>query len=233
MKNINQRINGKLAESIITDDYGPTCNNLISEAGLSRLLTKYNEGKEFAIITAYRRQYGKAENIRRNRDLRAVLNAAKMGVYQLVGHWQECRDPDINWRNCPKDQLVDTIERSYMVIKPDAMDSQSFATFIVGLVDEYEQDGALIKQGPDVEFIQGDGTRFSIGTDITLGKITQAYSQYVKKMNVPFVFEGVETPSNNNGSMLFRECGILYPPLTADELKTAKTWPDLVSMKET
>jgi hypothetical protein len=30
---------------------------------------------------------------------------------------------------------------------------------------------------------------------ITVGKLSSMYSKFVKKMNVPFVFEGVETPN--------------------------------------
>ena len=45
---------------------------------------------------------------------------------------------------------------------------------------------------------------------IPFNKIAQAYSQYVKKMNVPFVFEGVESPSSNGGYRMFSKNNILY-----------------------
>ena len=68
-----------------------------------------NNSIDFAIITAYRKkkpngiEYTKKEKIQLNRELRYELNKRKLGVYQLVGHWQECTDPSIDdWRKCPK-----------------------------------------------------------------------------------------------------------------------------------
>ena len=75
------------------DDWGADSdnNNAITEAGLSRIIQKVKSDQEdFIIITAYRGEFDKQENIKRNRDLRAWFNRQKMGVYQLVGHWREC-----------------------------------------------------------------------------------------------------------------------------------------------
>ena len=49
-----------------------------------------------------------------------------------------------------------------------------------------------------------------IGDKLSLNKVGQAYSQFVKKMNVPFVFEGLEKPSGNLGRMLFKMNNIYY-----------------------
>lgn len=63
-------------------------------SSINRLWSNLQD-KTFAIITAYRfndeegNRISTKENIQRNRDLRAQLNDAHMGVYQLVGHWQE------------------------------------------------------------------------------------------------------------------------------------------------
>ena len=63
-------------------------NCIISEDSLSRTLSIIQD-KDFAILTAYRANFTKSENILRNRKLRAILNELHMGVHQLVGHWQE------------------------------------------------------------------------------------------------------------------------------------------------
>lgn len=44
-----------------------------------------------------------------------------------------------------------------------------------------------------------------IGTKLSIGKIGQAYSAHVKKLNVPFKFEGKEIPSSISGRMVFKE----------------------------
>ena len=61
-------------------------NNHISEDSLTRTLSVINN-KTFAIISAYRQDFKKEENIIRNRKLRGILNSKQMGVHILVGHW--------------------------------------------------------------------------------------------------------------------------------------------------
>jgi len=56
--------------------------------------------------------------------------------------------------------------------------------------------------------LQNNGEIFKIGEGASLGKIGQAYSQHVRKMNVPFVFEGVEVPGSNMGSLIFQRAGL-------------------------
>lgn len=188
--------------------------NIISEARLARLVSKID--KEWAIITAYRykdRQgnlLSKKDKIERNRRLRTKLNQRKMGVYQLVGHWQECQEPDTEYKDCPKNKLVDVIERSYMVPKPDIMDSNDFLNFLTALSREFEQDGFVYNDGKVIWIVEDHNNKFKIGTGISLNKIAQAYSQHVRKLNVPFVFEGVEIPGSISGRYVMRHHGLLW-----------------------
>lgn len=210
------------------DDYGKNCanGNLISEAGLSRLLSQ-SKNNDFVIITAYRSEYDKKTNIARNRKLRGFFNSKKMGVYQLVGHWRECSDSTIDYDKCPPSKLVDVIERSYMVIRPENMDVSDFLDTVIELTREFDQDGALVKIGNEYKIFGKDGKSFVIGKFMTLGKISQAYSQFVKKMNTPFVFEGVEIPASISGRMMFTLYGVHYPSLSLDEYKKSQRWEDL------
>ena len=116
---------------------------MISEAGLSRVLSRVDKAEDLVIITAYRSNMSKKENINRNRALRGELNKRKMGAYQLVGHWRECQNPKIEYSDCPKDQLVDAVERSFLVIKPDDMTSKDFLGFLVRMAKKYDQDGIV------------------------------------------------------------------------------------------
>lgn len=183
--------------------------NLICESSLSRLIRLF-ERKSFAVITAYRDEMSKQEKIAKNRQLRGILNSKKMGVHQLVGHWRECQLKGVEYKDCPKDQLVDVIERSYFVPKPDSMDFETFEKIIASLVKEFNQDGAIIGDEKGIYIIEGNGSKFKIGSKLELGKISQAYSQHIKKMNVPFVFEGLEQPASITGRMIMKKHGIRW-----------------------
>lgn len=197
-------------ESISIVDELPN-NNLLTEAGLSRIIQKVKiEKKDFAIITAYRNTYDKQKNIKRNRELRGIFNSKKMGVYPLVDHWRECQLDNVKYEDCPENELEDVIERLYLVIRPESMDWDEFKDMIKSLAKKFEQDGAIISKDGVVNIIEGNGNMFEIGSEMKLNKIAQAYSQYVKKMNVPFVFEA-EVPSTNIGRMIFEKNGLLYP----------------------
>ena len=190
--------------------------NIISEAGLSRLLSKYNNSKgTFAIITAYRNEENgkrltKNDKIALNRKLRSELNSLKMGVYQLVGHWRECSDPDIDYNECPKNMLVDVIERSYFVPKSASLTDDEFELIILKLTKKYNQDASLLYRDGVSYLLYKTGKKEPKGSDLSLNKLSQAYSQYVKKMNVPFVFEGIEQPSSISGARVMKNENIKY-----------------------
>lgn len=192
--------------------------HMINEAGLSRLLQRISqENNDFAIITAYRFNYSKEENVLRNRHLRGMLNDKKLGVYPVVGHWQECQLKDeegnpIPYNNCPKDQLKDVIERSYVVVRT-GMPLEEFFDLMMQLGKEYNQDGVLMRVGNEMGVFnpRSREIEFRLGNEIVLGKIAQAYSQHVKKLNVPFVFEGLETPNCvSQGKEAFYQMGFRW-----------------------
>lgn len=55
-------------------------NDLISEDSLVRTL-EFAKAKDFAILTAYRAEFSKRQNIVRNRKLRTILNSRRLGVH--------------------------------------------------------------------------------------------------------------------------------------------------------
>lgn len=202
------------------DDFGSDGLNvnLITEAGLSRVLNKI-ENNVFSIITAYRGEYNKYQNITRNRNLRNEFNKRKMGVYQLVGHWRECSVDNVDYNDCPDDKLIDVVERSYLVVKPEDIEYGEFEDIIIDLVNKFDQDGAILKNDKGFFIVESSGNKFKIGSKMVLGKISQAYSQYIKKMDVPFVFEGVEVPNTNFGRQIAKEFGIKYPVGDFDDFR--------------
>jgi hypothetical protein len=188
--------------------YEDSCYNrsIISESSLSHILDLMNN-KSFTIISAHRNLFNREENIIRNRKLRDIFNKRKMGVHQLIGHWRECQLKDKNgkpvkYELCPVDKLTDVLERSYLVIKPDDMSQQEFEALIktAMTIDGETQDGVIIKNDDNTYSVMNDsGEKMKIGDNLKLNKIAQAYSQHIKKQDVPFVFEGMEIP---NGSIM-------------------------------
>jgi len=222
------------AANVLTyDDWGPDSenNNAITEAGLARIIQKVKVDQEdFIIITAYRGEFDKKENIARNRDLRHWFNRQEMGVYQLVGHWRECSIENVPYDQCPADKLVDVVERSYLAVRPDTMSAKEFFGKCKFLTKKWKQDGSVIRIqelfGNEIQILETSGDTFGIGSGISLGKISQAYSQHVKKLNTPFVFEGVEVPATNMGKQIAEKYNFNYPVGTWNDLKS---WESIIS----
>lgn len=185
--------------------------NLLNEATLTRLVNIL-ENKTYAILSAYRKKFSKKENIKRNRILRGILNANKMGPYQLVGHWLEAPDGK-KWDEVPKSELTDTIKRSYLVCKPDDMSYEEFKDILTDCltIDNEVQDcGVIHRAGGKWYLYFVDGTEKYLGDRITFNKIGEVYSQWVKRMDKPFVFECLEEPGSISGKLAFKRFNIKY-----------------------
>lgn len=187
------------------------CSNhcIISEDSLSRILNVI-KNNDFAILTAYRGNFSKSENILRNRKLRGILNAKKIGVHQLVGHWQEAPTGN-DYTDCTSRELTDVVERSYLIKRPSDMSYDEFEALVLELltIDGETQDAAILKNDDGIFLLYNNGTKELIGNDVSLGKINQAYSQYVKN-NLPFVFEGIEIPATNLAKQMYTKHHILF-----------------------
>ena len=196
--------------------------NLLSEAGLSRIITQIKiDKKDFSTISAFRGNLTRKENEARNKQLRASLRPYKIGTYSLIGHWQECSDPNVEYKACPKDKLIDVIERSYLIVRPDNITQDSFKKIITELCAKYQQDGAILSIDGKIYLIEKTGALTKIGDKVTLNKISQAYSQYIKKKNVPFVFEA-EVPGSSSGRRVFSLNEIKYVTGHLPDLKEFK-----------
>lgn len=84
-------------------------------------------------------------------------------------------------------------------------------------IDSETQDGAIAKfvsKGNDVYFLKKTGTLTKIGSKVNFSnaavKLADAYSQHVKKVNTPFVFDGEEVPQTIIGNMMYENEGFLY-----------------------
>lgn len=187
---------------LINEEFKTDYPMTLSEGSLTRIMDRINnKNLDYAIITAYRAFNSKKENIQLNRDLRHELNNKFLGVYPLVGHWFECPDEYSDWRLCPKELLTEVIERSYLIIRPESFDVEEFRDYILYLSspEKYNQNAVVMKiKDLDMNGVYNyEGIEYEKfeNEEMTLFKTARAYSQYVKKMEVPFVFEGLEIPN--------------------------------------
>lgn len=171
--------------------------------GFSRMLDQAKHG-DFAILTAYKvfdndnNKIPKEVNVQRNRELRSDLDAARLGTHPLVGHWRECIDPNMQYDQCPANKLVDAVERSYFVPRNAAVNPEKFKQMILSLAAKYNQNAVVLKSGTDVKLVEPSGNEIvNLGSHATVGKISQGYSQYVRNLKTPFIFEAEEDYWNN------------------------------------
>ena len=188
-------------------------SNPIVESTLARLLNRL-DSDDFAIITAHRAANTKRENILRNRALRYELNKRKMGVYQLIGHWLEAPDgyDGVPYNEIPKNVLKDTVERSYLVERPSDMEFKDFIGLMQSLmtIEGQTQDAIVVGHEGSVFLLYKDGNMEKIATSYNMGKIAQAYSEWVGKKNAKFVFEGMEVPGSNAMRKIFHDTHIKW-----------------------
>jgi len=163
----------------------------LDEASLARAYQHVVEKKvpSWGMLTAYRYANNKKQNQEANKKLETDLRSKGYGFFKVEGHWQECQDSNLNYVDCPKDKLQDSIEVSLFVPHMKRKDAES-------LCKKYEQD-AVIYGGEDTKgdahLIFKNGTEDNIGK-FQPGKVEQAYSKF--KGGKTFVF-GKEKKKEN------------------------------------
>ena len=182
----------------------------ISESSLSRLW-KQVQNNDFCVITAFRGEYNRKQNIKRNQELLKTLNKEKMGPYSLIGHWQEAPD-GVEWKDANPEDLTDVQEDSFLFVRKTEMDVESFKEFVTELVKTYNQNAGVISIDGTIYLIFKDGSTEKIGNSMKMNTIGDAYSIMKKKPKIPFVFEGLRIPNAPVlGRAVFNKIGLKYP----------------------
>lgn len=152
----------------------------VTEASLSRVLGLANlaqqGGGSFAILTSWRKGNTNEQNEAGFKSLQATLRSENLGFRKLLGHWRECQDPNMPYKDCPPNQMVDTVEPSLFVWGISAQLAES-------LSKRYQQD-AWIYAGPETQ--SKVALFFREGGHDVLGEwspstISQAYSQLYRR----------------------------------------------------
>ena len=184
---------------------------ILYEAGINRVMSHASKGP-FAVITAFRGNFSLKQNRDRNKQLESEFRKIKSGGIKLIGHWEEAPD-GMSWEEAKKSGRTDDIvEESYFIPMPQSMDFEEFKDAIHGMVRKFNQDAAVIGDGSKIYLLFQNGSLDSIGSSVTAGKISQAYSKIRRGggKKIPFVFEGTIQPSNNIHRMALQRRGVKW-----------------------
>jgi hypothetical protein len=172
----------------------------IHEASLGRIMHHVENANEtgFAILTSYRQNWSKKENIKNFNQLKSDIRTSGFGYNQIIGHWRECQDPEVAYEDCPEEELTDAIEPSLFVMGIDAATAHEFG-------NKWEQD-AVVYAGPEfngnVVLIFRDGNTLNIG-EFKPSTITQAFSKL--KSGRTFAFEHFSWPTQNKTEAMIEQ----------------------------
>jgi hypothetical protein len=161
---------------------------ILSESGLSRLYDHMME-HDSAVLTAFRNEYSKNQNYKRNRELKAKLLSMDYGVTKVDGSYIE---------NFETPQAIEVSEQSFFV--SNRTDAPGFLDSMKSLGEMYEQDSVLIiPQGASDAYLLGtrEGNDFPpFGEKMSVGSLKMGRdAEFMSKVKGrPFVFkEELET----------------------------------------
>ena len=188
MRELTNRIQyGSLTHQDVLEAKAAGDGQRLNEASLGRVYQHVMKAKvkSLGMITAFRGENTEKENLALNAKLGAEIRSNGLGFFRLKGHWRECKNKNVDYKDCPKEDLVDVAELTYGV-------AGIGKELIVKLGRKYDQD-AVIYLGPETKglaiTISRTGTEKNIG-EFHPSKIAQAYSRFGKSGRT-FVFEWV------------------------------------------
>ena len=152
----------------------------LNEAFLPRVWQHAESDRPIALLTAFRGEYDREENVQRNKALAAIIRKLGYGFFFVDGYWIENQGTD-NEEHVSEDSLF--------VIAPEGTD-EKFRQQIIELGGKYNQDGVLVKDKDGAKvYDKSGGVMFDVGT-LSPGKAGEVYTKLRnnKKSNT-FVFE--------------------------------------------
>lgn len=153
--------------------------NQLTEASLSRVWQHLESDRPVGLLTAFRGEFTRAENVQRNKQLAATLRQAGYGYFFVDGYWVE---------NQGTDREVHVAEDSIFAIG-EAGKEEEFKQTIVKLGNQYNQDAVIVKDGNGIILHTNDGGEINLGS-FQPGNLAQAYTKLrTNKKSNTFVFE--------------------------------------------
>jgi hypothetical protein len=171
---------------------------ILTEASLGRIMQHIQSKKNvksWGVVTAYRWDQTPTQNKERNKELAEKIRAKGLGFIQMEGHWQECQNKQMNYFDCPKDQLQDSVEISLFVPNVNLKTIHS-------LGNQYEQD-AVMYGGEETKgkgfLVYKNGRLENVG-DFHPDNIQQAYSK-MRNDGKTFAFQREKNKRKNMGTL--------------------------------
>ena len=149
---------------------------------------------EFAILTAFRDEFSKKQNLSRNKILASKLKSEGYGYFYVDGYWVE---------NKGKDNEVKVSEDSIFVINND--NKPEFFDLIIKLGKTYNQDGVFIKNKNGAKVYNQSGNVVFDAGKFNPNKTGEFYTKLrtSKKSNPrTFMFEGIRLGLTNMGKYI-------------------------------
>ena len=109
-------------------------NNVLTEASLGRLVQHFNDGDCIAIVSAFRGERTKAENMKMTKALRTLVLGSKFGFNKVIGGYSEKQD-DGSIVN------IDDEHSTIIYAKPER--ESELRKLVIALGKKYEQDSVL------------------------------------------------------------------------------------------
>jgi hypothetical protein len=152
----------------------------VNESTLSRVW-QHNENDQtvFAILTAFRGQYSREENLKRNAILAADVRKLGYGFFYLDGYWIE-NQGSAEERHVSEDSL-------FVIGKAS---DKNFANNLHNLGNKFDQEAIVLKDQDGVKLVFNNGSVQSIGT-VRPGEMGLIYSKIRRRKDRPpatFVF---------------------------------------------
>lgn len=170
----------------------------LNESGLSRITSKV-QGHAIGMITAFRGEYTREQNMQRNKSLKAKLLHAGFHVTPVQGNFIE---------NFGTENELPVKENSFFVVNPEqGDDGGKLENVLRKLGEEFEQDSIFSKRFNGAGRVIGTTSREGVEPAMGDGFDVPDYkpgseAQYMTKVhNRPFTFESVGntlTPPNHN-----------------------------------
>lgn len=170
----------------------------LNESGLSRITDKM-QNHAIGMITAFRGEYTREENMQRNKSLKSKLLNAGFHVTPVQGNYIE---------NFGAENAVPVKENSFFVVNPvQGDDNGKLEAFLREMGEAFEQDSIFSKRFNSPGRVIGTSSREGVEPAMGDGFDVPDYkpgseSQFMTKVrNRPFTFESfgsTVTPPNHN-----------------------------------
>lgn len=185
----------------------------IQESSLSRVF-QHTQDNAFGIITAFRADFSKNENLKRNKSLESDLRALGFGFTKVKGSYPEVDEITGEAKRVE--------EQSLIVFNTSEQSSKDLKDALVRLGKKYNQDSVLIKEREtEIAYLAGtNDTGFpGLGKTEKLGKWTiNKAAEYYTRMrgDRKFTFESVYHSQHTYARKILSEMGVenLWVPIS-------------------